>query len=140
MGYTSGLFDLFHAGDLDLLRRARAECGHLTVGVISDELAADTWGVHPYIPLRERMEILEHVRFVDRVVALDTIDLAATWAELRFHVLFPGMERNGSPSPEQARRELAGTGVRVVPLPGLRDTRSAPLRNALARNIQWRVA
>lgn len=140
MGYTAGLFDLFHAGDLDLLRRARAECDHLTVGVISDELAADRWNVRPYIPLRERMEILDHVRFVDRVVALDTTDLAEIWSELRFHVLFQGMERNGAPSREQARRQLAGTGVHIVQLPGLRDTRSTLLRNALARNIQWQVA
>ncbi|TDD44626.1 cytidyltransferase [Kribbella antibiotica] len=71
IGYLAGVFDLFHVGHLDVLERARAACGRLVVGVLTDEWAVDAWGARPFVPLVERVQIIEHLRAVDEVVVID---------------------------------------------------------------------
>lgn len=120
IGFTAGLFDLFHVGDLDLLRRARRQCDRLVVGIGTDELAAATRGAGPYVPLIERAEILGHVRYVDDVLPLES------WAAPgRFDVIFtyPG-----------APIDLSGVRTRVVRLPDLARTGSPVLRAALVND------
>lgn len=112
VGYSPGVFDLFHVGHLDLLRRAEAECDRLVAGVYTDELAAELLGARPVVPLIERMEIVRNVRHVAEVVAVAEPGLRAAWESVRFERLF-----TGSPdgvAAEDAERDLAGTGVRVV--------------------------
>lgn len=116
IGYTAGLFDLFHVGDLDLLRRARQGCDRLVVGVASDELAEATWGVRPYVPLTERREILANVRYVDDAVAIDDWDVPA--CDVLFTV-----------------EDVSPPGVRVVRLTDLRETASPVLAAALVRDV-----
>ena len=130
VGYSPGVFDLFHVGHLDLLRRAEAGCDRLVVGVLADELAAELHGVRPVVPLIERMEIVRNVRHVDEVVAVTEPGLRAAWETLAFDRLFTGCA-DGVPA-EEAERELAGTEVRVVCFEGLAETSSAVLRGALA--------
>ncbi|MEA2018912.1 MAG: adenylyltransferase/cytidyltransferase family protein, partial [Campylobacterota bacterium] len=57
IGYTTGVYDLFHIGHLNVLRRAKLECDYLIVGVTTDELVLSRKNKTPIIPLRERMEI-----------------------------------------------------------------------------------
>lgn len=132
-GYTAGVFDLFHGGDLDLLRKARAQCARLTVGVLTDELAQTILGTRPFMPLNERLEILRNVRFVDKVISVTDPDLARLRAEFAFDVIFPGISRNGAPTEAEAARQLAGLDVRIAALPDLKDTRSVMVRSALDR-------
>ncbi|MFK4085968.1 adenylyltransferase/cytidyltransferase family protein [Kribbella sp. NPDC020789] len=72
-GYLAGVFDLFHVGHLDVLERARAACDRLVVGVLTDEWAMDAWGARPFVPLVERVQILQHLRAVDEVVVIDDV-------------------------------------------------------------------
>ena len=74
IGYTAGVFDLFHIGHLNLLRASRAKCDHLVVGVTTDELAERRKGARPVMPLIERMEIVQSVRYVDHVLTQVTMD------------------------------------------------------------------
>jgi glycerol-3-phosphate cytidylyltransferase len=118
VGFVPGLFDLFHVGDLDLLRQARERCDRLIAGVAVDELG------ECYVPFSERAEILRHVRHVDEVTALDSWDLAQAHARLGFQVV---VVPYGQPVdlPE-------GLGVRVVTLTGLRATASPKVLAALS--------
>jgi glycerol-3-phosphate cytidylyltransferase len=132
VGYTPGVFDLFHVGHLDVLRRAGELCDHLVVGVFTDELAERLRGVRPVVPLIERMEIVGNVRHVDRVVPLEEAALRTAWESLGFDVVFTGPSRPGVPEPEAVERELAGTGVRAVRFTGLTGTQSPVLRECLS--------
>lgn len=117
VGYTAGVFDLFHVGHLNLLRQARERCGHLIVSVTSDELAEQAKGVRPALPLLERMAVVQSVRYVDHVVPQMSADKSLAWQTLQFDVLFAGTNLEGSPAWEQVERDMAEVGVRVTYLP-----------------------
>ena len=120
IGYTAGVFDMFHIGHLNLLRNARSRCDHLIVGVTTDELALEAKGASPVIPLRDRMEIVQSMRYVDDVVPQSTMDKLEAQRTLNFDVLFVGENMQG-PEWENWETELAATGVCVVFLPSTYD-------------------
>ena len=72
IGYTTGVFDLFHIGHLNILKRARLECDHLIVGITTDELSESAKNKKPFIPFQERMDLVEAVKYVDEVCLLYT--------------------------------------------------------------------
>ena len=131
VGYAAGAFDLFHVGHLNILRQARQHCDHLIAGVVSDELIARTKGHRPVVSLAERMEIVEHIRYVDQVHAEVLLDKLDTWQELRFDVFFKGDDWKGTPRGERLEREFAAVGVEVVYFPYTVHTSSTQLRAAL---------
>lgn len=61
IGYTSGVFDLFHIGHLNILRKAKEQCEYLIVGVSTDELAIELKRKSPIIPYEQRIEIIESI-------------------------------------------------------------------------------
>ena len=140
VGYTEGVFDLFHVGHLDLLRSAAAGCDRLVVGVLDDALAEQVAGRPPYVPADERRAVVEAVREVWTVTAVSDGDLAGTRDRTGFTVLF----RHGGPvSPAAAGQAAAGQagggqaggGLRVVELPRPRETTSSVLRAALTADL-----
>ncbi|WP_433333639.1 adenylyltransferase/cytidyltransferase family protein [Spirillospora sp. CA-294931] len=126
VGYVPGVFDLFHVGHLDVLRRAAAGCDRLVVGVLSDEAAEAAYGTRPVVPLIERLEIIANVRDVARAVPLDDPAPLAALDELGFAVLFCGHE-----PPLPGLDALADREVRVERFDGVAETGSAALRAAL---------
>ena len=66
--FTSGSWDMFHVGHLNVLRRSRELGDRLIVGVSTDELIAEYKGAPPVIPFEERMEIVQNVKGVDLAV------------------------------------------------------------------------
>ena len=83
IGYTTGVFDLFHIGHLNILKRARLECDYLIVGITTDELAMSIKGEKPFIPFEERMEIVESIKFVDEVVPQTNYNKMEAWNKLK---------------------------------------------------------
>lgn len=114
IGYTTGVYDLFHVGHLNLLRRARAACDHLIVGVTSDALAARRKGRLPFVPLDERREIVGALRCVDSVVVQDHMDKYAAWEQHRFHRMFVGDDWKGHPDWVALETCFARVGVEIV--------------------------
>jgi cytidyltransferase-like protein len=131
IGYTAGVFDLFHEGHLHLLRRARARCDHLIVGLSTDEVAREVHGRTPVFPLIERMEIVQSVRFVDHVVPQTTYDKSEAWEYLHFDRLFAGDNLRGSAEWERIERVMTAVGVEVVFLPATRDVSGELLETSL---------
>jgi glycerol-3-phosphate cytidylyltransferase len=69
VGYTTGVFDLFHVGHLNILKQAKSQCERLVVGVSTDDLVATYKKNKPVIPFQERLAVVEAIRYVDEVVA-----------------------------------------------------------------------
>ncbi len=88
VGYTSGVFDLFHIGHLNLLRNAKSHCDVLIVGVTSDELSLNFKNKKPKVPFNERAEIVKSIKYVDIVVPQENMDKFEAWKKHRFDVMF----------------------------------------------------
>jgi glycerol-3-phosphate cytidylyltransferase len=131
VGFTSGVYDMFHIGHLNLLRGAKAHCEKLIVGVSTDELVESYKGHLPVIPFAERMEIVKSVRYVDAVVAQVSFDRIAIWEELRFDSMFIGDDWKGSPRWSQYEQDFADKGVSIVYLPYTQTISSTILRGTL---------
>ena len=67
VGYTTGVYDMFHIGHLNILKRAKEQCDYLIVGVSTDELVEDYKHKKPIIPFDERFAIVEAIKYVDKV-------------------------------------------------------------------------
>lgn len=137
VGYVPGVWDLFHVGHLNILRRARAGCGRLVVGAVTDEVVAATKGRAPVVPLAERMEIVAGLAIVDEVVADDcTADKLPMWERLRFDVLFKGDDWRDTPKGAVLEASMAGVGARVEYFPYTPGTSSTLLRAMLTASEQ----
>lgn len=117
VGYTQGVFDLFHVGHLNLLLHAKEKCKYLIVGVNSDDLVRKYKKKTPVISELERYRIIENLKMVDEVVMVSTLDKRALWEELKFDTVFIGDDWRGNPRWESTKKELSDVGVDVIFLP-----------------------
>ncbi len=127
-GYTSGVFDCFHIGHLNILNAASELCDYLTVAVATDELATELKGNAPVIPLLERLEIVQSMRMVDNVVVQPNLDKIEAWRDLRFDVVFAGNNWEGNERWVAHEKELRDLGVAVRFLPYTYTTSSEILQ------------
>ncbi len=116
IGYTAGLFDMFHAGHLNLLRTARLRCNFLVVGVTTGACAEQT-GRRPVVPMLERLAIVQSVRHVDHVVPQASRDKLLAWRSLQFDVLFVGDALRHEAQWQAVDRDLREVGSCVEFLP-----------------------
>lgn len=131
VGYVPGVFDLFHIGHLNILRRAREHCEVLVAGVVSDENAERAKGRAPVIPLAERLEIVRSLAIVDDAVAEVWPDKLTTWQHVGFDVIFKGDDWRGTPKGFALEHDMASVGVAVHYFPYTVHTSSTLLRAAL---------
>lgn len=90
IGYTSGVFDLFHIGHINILKNAKSVCDKLIVGVSTDELVFKYKKKNPVIKYAERKAIVESIKFVDAVIPQDTIDKLKIWSKIKFDIIVVG--------------------------------------------------
>jgi glycerol-3-phosphate cytidylyltransferase len=131
VGYASGVFDLFHVGHLNLLRRARQHCATLVVGVGSDDYVEALKGRRPVVPLAERMEIVAALGIVDEVIVDHSEDKTLAWRERPFDVIFKGSDWQGTAKGLRLERSLAPFEAAVVYFPYTGHTSSSLLRSYL---------
>lgn len=131
VGYTSGVFDMFHVGHLNLLRRARNYCHHLVVGVASDEYTDHLKDRPSVVPCDERFEIITALGIVDEVVIDRSEDKTLAWQQRRFDAIFKGNDWQGTPKGYRLERSMGALGVDVVYFPYTRHTSSTMLREFL---------
>lgn len=131
VGYCSGVFDMFHVGHLNLLRRARNYCNHLVVGVASDEYVERLKGRTPVVPCDERIDIISALGIVDEVVIDRAEDKVAMWQQRPFDAIFKGNDWQGTPKGYRLEKAMAELGVEVVYFPYTQHTSSSMLRTFL---------
>lgn len=132
IGYTTGVFDLFHIGHLNLLMRAKEQCDVLIVGVTSDDLVSYK-GKRAVIPFEERIRIVAAIRCVDRAVPQENMDKVAAWEKYRFGAMFVGDDWKGAAKWNAIEAEMNMRGVDVVYLPYTQGTSSSLLNQTLLR-------
>mgnify|MGYP001769016496 CR=1 FL=1 len=134
VGFTCGVFDLFHVGHLNILKCAKRECEHLIVGVTTDERAEKRKGRRPVIPFVERLELIESIKYVDTAVALDT-GKHEMWQRLKFDIIFVGDDWKGSAEWNDLERKFSAAGVIVRYLPYTKNTSSTLVRNIIEQRV-----
>ncbi|MDE6695420.1 MAG: adenylyltransferase/cytidyltransferase family protein [Muribaculaceae bacterium] len=128
VGYTTGVFDMFHIGHLNILRRAKELCEYLIVGVSTDEVVEEYKHHKPVIPFSDRAAIVEACRYVDKVVPQMSMDKFVAWQSTPFDVMFHGSEWKGSDLYNEYERKFASVGVEIVYLPHTDGISSTMLR------------
>lgn len=131
LGYTSGVFDLFHIGHLHLIERAKAQCERLIVAVSTDELVMEYKHKKPVIPYHERIEIVRALRFVDEVVPQANRNKLEAQAKFGFDVMFVGDDWKGSALYSEVEKAFHQIGVDLVYLSYTHGTSSTLLTQVL---------
>lgn len=130
IGYTTGVFDLFHIGHLNILKKAKENCDYLIVGVTVDELVSYK-GKKAFIPFEERAAIVEAIKYVDKVVPQTSMDKMEAWKKLKFNRMFVGDDWKGTDTWNHWEEEFKKVGVDIVYFPYTKQTSSTELREAL---------
>ncbi|MBO5891681.1 MAG: adenylyltransferase/cytidyltransferase family protein, partial [Oscillospiraceae bacterium] len=117
IGYTTGVYDMFHIGHLNILKRAKEQCDYLIVGVSTDELVLKEKNKTPVIPWEERAEIIGAIRYVDEVVVQPDKDKMAAWERYHFDKMFVGSDWQGTSQWKRFEEQFAEVGVEIVYLP-----------------------
>lgn len=133
VGYTTGVYDMFHIGHLNILRRAKEQCDYLIVGVSTDRLVEEYKHKTPVVPFEERMEIVKAIRYVDEVVPQTTMDKFEAWQRLQFEAMFHGDDWKGSSMYDKYEETFREVGVDLVFLPHTSGTSSTILSEKLAK-------
>ena len=131
VGYTTGVYDLFHIGHLNILKRAKEHCDYLIVGVSTDEVVESYKGKKPVIPFSERIEIVKAIRYVDEVIPQTSMNKMEAWEKLHFDVLFHGSDWKGSDMYDEIEKKLKEVGADLVFLPHTEGTSSTLLSEKL---------
>ena len=127
VGYLSGTFDLFHIGHLNLLRRAKAQCDYLIVGVHD----SGAWkGKETFVPFDERKAIVAACRYVDEVVN-SCVEDSDAWELYHYDRLFVGSDYKGTERFQRYEAFFADKGVEIVYFPYTQTTSSTQLRTAM---------
>lgn len=114
IGYTTGVFDMFHIGHLNILEKAKEQCDFLIVGVSTDELVESYKHKIPVIPYEDRARIVSAIRFVDRVVPQTSMNKREAWDQLHYDVMFHGDDWKGTDMYNEEIRKLKEVGAEVV--------------------------
>lgn len=131
VGYTTGVFDMFHIGHLNVIRRAKEQCDYLIVGVSTDECVQNYKNKTPIIPYEHRRQILESIRYVDKVVPQVNMNKMQAWETLKFNAVFHGSDWQNTEMYTKMQQEFAPLGVDVVFLPHTDGISSTILRDRL---------
>ncbi|MCR4613997.1 MAG: adenylyltransferase/cytidyltransferase family protein [Bacteroidaceae bacterium] len=130
IGYTTGVFDLFHIGHLTLLKNAKALCDKLIVGVTVDDLVTYK-GKHPMIPFADRIEIVRNIKCVDAAIPQYDMDKLTMCKKLGATILFVGDDWYGTEKWKQYEKDFTDAGIRIVYFPYTHGVSSTKITEAL---------
>lgn len=128
IGYTQGVYDMFHIGHLNLLNNAKKYCDYLIVGVNTDRLVKEYKQKVPIISENDRAKIVESIKTVDKVVLTDTLDKEEVFKKIKFDAIFIGDDWKHNPRWIQTKKSMKAYGVDVIFLPYTKGVSSTDLR------------
>lgn len=136
IGYTTGVFDLFHIGHLNLLKNAKGLCDKLVVGVTVDELVLYK-GKHSMIPFEDRIEIVRSIKYVDAAIPQYDMDKLTTCKKLGASILFVGNDWYDTDKWKKYEKEFTEAGIKIVYFPYTKGVSSTKITEALKKTRGW---
>ncbi len=128
IGYTTGVYDLFHVGHLNILKCAKGMCDKLIVGVTVDELV-EYKGKKAVIPFEDRIEIVRSIRYVDAAVPQYDMDKLTACKKLGASILFVGDDWYETPKWKEYEEQLSAEGIKIIYFPYTKGVSSTQIRN-----------
>jgi len=132
LGYTTGVFDLFHVGHVNLLRNAKSMCDRLIVGVSTDSLVLYK-NKQPVIPYEERVEIVRSCKYVDLAVPQENMDKIDAYNRYKFNIMFVGDDWYKTDKWRELDQEFSRLGVRILYFPYTSNTSSTLINQTLEK-------
>jgi glycerol-3-phosphate cytidylyltransferase len=130
IGYTTGVFDMFHIGHLNILKRAKEQCEFLIVGVTTDDLVSYK-NKKAIIPYSERIKIVESIKYVDKAVAQVNMNKMEAWEKYKFNAIFVGSDWKDTAKWNEFEEQFGSVGVDIVYFPYTKTTSSTKLRELI---------
>ena len=136
IGYTTGVYDMFHIGHLNVIKRAKDQCEYLIVGVTTDELCYKRKKKYPIICEEDRMAIIRELRCVDEVVVQEDMNKLAAVKKFNADAVFVGSDWKGTDTWIKYEKQFAAVGCTVVYLDHTDGISSTILREKLNKGEQ----
>lgn len=133
IGYTAGVFDLFHIGHLNILRNSKAMCDKLIVGITTDELSLSTKNKIPVIPYNERAEIVRSIKYVDLVIPQENLDKLEQFKKLKFDIMFVGDDWYQNQKWKETEILFKKLGIKIIYFPYTKTTSSTLIKNMIEK-------
>lgn len=131
IGYTTGVFDLFHIGHLNMLKNAKSLCDKLIVGVTTDDLLREYKHKEPIIPFSERCEIVRSIKYVDTVIAQQNMNKFEAWERFKFDYMFVGDDWFKTEKWEEIEKMFYNKNVKIIYFPYTQGTSSTLINQIL---------
>lgn len=136
IGYTQGVYDMFHVGHLNLLNNAKKYCDYLMVGVNADELVSEYKHKVPVINEKDRLAIIANIKAVDECFLVYTLDKIDIHYKHPFDVIFIGSDWRGTDRWNKTEKQMEGLGVGFIYLPYTQGVSSTGLRLDKDRHVE----
>jgi len=137
IGYTTGVFDMFHIGHLNILKKSRSVCDFLIVGVTTDEFVEKYKNQKTVIPFKERIEIISSIRFVDKAVAQFDHDKFIAWELYKFDIMTVGDDWKGTEKWNKYEKQFNDVGVKIIYFPRTPGTSSTILTETILKKLKY---
>ena len=134
IGYTDGVYDLFHIGHLNLIKEAKKYCDYLIVGVHSDSIVFEYKKRHTIISDEDRLNIISSIKYVDKAVLNTTRDKIELWKKHHFDIVFIGDDWKGTERWNNIEKELGLLGVKFVYIPYTKGISTTEIRKIIKEN------
>lgn len=135
VGYTTGVYDMFHIGHLNVIQKAKSLCDYLIVGVSTDELVQHDKNKTPVIPFEERSAIVAALKYVDKVVPQENKNKKGAWEKYHFDKMFVGSDWQGTSQWLKYEEEFKPLGVEIVYLPHTDGISSTQLTSFIKKTL-----
>ena len=131
VGFTTGVYDMFHIGHLHLLKKAKFNCDYLIVGISTDKLVQQYKNKLPIIPFEHRMEIVSSLKYVDEVIPITHRDKKKQFLDIGYDILFVGDDWKGSEIFNDLENFLKKYNATIQYFPYTKDVSSTKFREIL---------
>lgn len=136
IGYTQGVYDMFHIGHLNVINNAKKYCDYLIVGINSNQLVEDYKHKTPVIDEKEREQIVANLKSVDECIIVNTLDKEEICKKYNINAVFIGDDWKGSDRWNKTEKTLKKIGVDVVYLPYTDNISSTGLKSKKGTEVQ----